>query len=95
MDASSINQDISFHLLSPAPLIQVGFHRRFDYRFRALRVKATRRQATASNPLRSIHLISYDAEPPAKMTLVFGTDKATRDRCVPRRMRTPCSEASC
>jgi hypothetical protein len=30
------------------------------------------------------------AEPPAKMKLVFGTDKATRDRCVPRRMRTPC-----
>jgi myo-inositol 2-dehydrogenase/D-chiro-inositol 1-dehydrogenase len=51
-----------------APAVQVGFHRRHDYCFRALRAQLER----ADSAVRSVHLISYDAQPPTAQAAAQG-----------------------
>lgn len=60
------------------PFVQIGFHRRYDYCFSGLRrdilrnlVPDTKDNSTAVN-VRSIHLISYDAHPPADQADLTG-----------------------
>jgi len=61
------------------PFVQIGFHRRYDYCFSGLRrdilrnlVPDTEYNSSTAVNVRSIHLISYDAHPPADQAGVTG-----------------------
>ena len=54
------------------PLIQVGFHRRHDFCFHRLRRDFANTCRSYPTIVRSLHLISYDAEPPQAQAAMQG-----------------------